>query len=1648
MKIKQKISVLFSLGIMFLTCCGMLLINTNIAFAETSSINIESYTDNDDFIFNNAAENIKDYIGNLSDPYNLTKNEVEGLYASTIKDSDFGIKCSGDDPIVKLLPKDLFKKPNKQLTHIGKEYGFFIKTEQFEDFILSNVIVFDIINDINLTKNKDHAKFKLEVLFQREYLYVPKAGDYISKTRRFMPIKKDDKFVYYSLTEKFDADYVFHTLKSDVVMPLPYLLDEMTMTICDSKRYYVQDIVSTAAVFNEQHLNQTDEDYNVFLDKGRFITQIDGAYQATIYDVNEKNFFEELFKTKLTATIDDALKNGIKALGFGDLWDLAENVLGLYDLYLDTTDKLVQEDRKFTYIADYTTNQEQIENIGYLNRFGLSTLEFFNDGKYGDGSFMFYGVGDYYEADYQMSYTSVLNEHGDGFATPWETRVVRGFSLKFVNQNNQNDYVEASGFSDILLEDKNKELLDINYEDNTQKVSLLSNGQNLFLFNAMHTGRYTLTTNGANAPVRISIDKTLGDNSAISEELKEVNNNDRTLEIEIEAGCTYVFKVEYLDKSHYGNFDITLEFAPQEIFWGENSVLIDDLHEYYKIYSDTNSYLELKLSNDKLRYILYDKNLKRVSNNVLNKDSYYYIRVVRDSNIPTDVCMIAKNYMSILFENIENVENLDGSIYKYCLNELDSLPIPIRKGYLFKGWWTNNFEFGKLVNDDNIKGLNVRDLSLYAKWEVIEYNVQYVTNGGSNIEDEKYIVEHKYDLSLDTFRDGYVLYGWFDNPEFAGNKIEYLEKGSIGNRIFYAKWVQEKFQIALDINAKETDGIEATIDGSQYEVRYNQYFNLPIPSINEYDFNGWFYGDIQITDNRGVSYNKFIFEQDVELIAKWTRNTFYIRMDNNGQTLWLAKDENGYFLTEEEFGMKGTTDLCPGCYIKQQLAKEGSEHGKTLRTKLFKTGHIYITMALEPKDIVINNDFDEDLCCWKTMNFIQNNKNKIIDIYPVYELEKYNIMFDMDNTSQNIVTKNVFYGEDMTKFETPTKSGYTFLNWIVKNFANYETEFDYVAKYFPVGSLFPDRMPDLTADFENIYPPTIMLEPQYLPNEYTVSFAGENVKFSSKVVIFGSAYNTSNDNAFPIPSKTGYDFAGWYSGENGTGSKIVDEYGTINAWSIASDCTLYAHYSPIHRMIKLDFCGGYGEVNEIEVVYDQELPCLEPPIRVGYTFEGFFDSAGGVATQYYDKDMISFATGDALIDRRGATLYAHWTANRYKVTLNFQGGNGGSSEFVATYGEPLPANLTAPKRVGHNFLGYFQRTVGSGTQYYDGFMCPQINWDIPYDTTLYGHWEMIIIQFNLNYISPDYKLNQSTAQTIKGSETKSYKAPEIKGYTFVKWYVYGVRGSNRETLTKDLTTSVNVSVTVDNFKAIMSYPTRCLRAEYKENCVAEGTLITLADGSQKPVEELTGNEQLLVWNLFTGKFDVAPIIFIDNDPRQSYEVINLYFSDGTSVKVISEHAFWDFNLNKYVFLRQDAAQYIGHWFNKQINDSNGEMMWTKVQLVDVVVKDEVTRTYSPITYGHLCYYVNGMLSMPGATEGLINIFEVDSEAMKINEELLKADIDKYGLFTYEEFAEIIPLSEEIFNAFNAQYFKISIGKGLITMEEIINLYNCYSEFFD
>lgn len=495
-------------------------------------------------------------------------------------------------------------------------------------------------------------------------------------------------------------------------------------------------------------------------------------------------------------------------------------------------------------------------------------------------------------------------------------------------------------------------------------------------------------------------------------------------------------------------------------------------------------------------------------------------------------------------------------------------------------------------------------------------------------------------------------------------------------------------------------------------------------------------------------------------------------------------------------------------------------------------------------------------------------------------------------------------------------------------------------------------------------------------------------------------------------------------------------------------------------IVALDKTGGDGGPDQINVIINHPLPSeIAAPIKEGYTFMGYYTQPNGKGTQYYNSSMQCMQNWN---EENVSVLYAHWQAKIYTVTLDYEGGHSfatGSFSFTGTvfvrYGEYLEVN-SLPLRSGYDFRGYkssnnipylsaITLSVGSGQdQYYTILTQNTIPWDIPENTTLYAMWEPLHMDdYRYEIGCNSTRLGASDPYSVTNGETYRFVAdPMIDDYKFLYWE--DRNGGHIRSNAIDYTVYLkrdgvrNLIVPADYLYAIYEAPSG--------ECIAIGSIITLADGTQKAVEDLTGNETLLVWNLMTGSFDSAPILFIDSDPAAMYSVINLYFSDGTKVKVISEHGFWDYNLNEYVYLDKDAAQYIGHWFNKLSTDENGNSISEKVQLVNVMIKDEYTIAYSPVTYGHLCYYVNSMLSMPGGIEGLFNIFEVDAETMKYDEAQMQADIAQYGLFTYEEFAESFPVSEDVFEAFNGQYLKVAMGKGLIDVDCLQTLIERYAEF--
>ena len=199
---------------------------------------------------------------------------------------------------------------------------------------------------------------------------------------------------------------------------------------------------------------------------------------------------------------------------------------------------------------------------------------------------------------------------------------------------------------------------------------------------------------------------------------------------------------------------------------------------------------------------------------------------------------------------------------------------------------------------------------------------------------------------------------------------------------------------------------------------------------------------------------------------------------------------------------------------------------------------------------------------------------------------------------------------------------------------------------------------------------------------------------------------------------------------------------SVRNYDKAENFTLYANWQAHKSTVVFDPQGGnnYG-ATRVTATYGEAMPTegVQAPQRQGYTFGGYYSKANGQGTKYYNADMTSANNWD--IDERllepqvtEVTLYAKWISHTYTVTLDPQGGTGGSTSVTAAYGQPLPSGLTAPTKPGYEFRGYYgnensewEESQGNdiyygGKEYYDKDMNGVEPWDKTEAATIYAHW--------------------------------------------------------------------------------------------------------------------------------------------------------------------------------------------------------------------------------------------------------------------------------------------------------------------------------------
>ena len=301
--------------------------------------------------------------------------------------------------------------------------------------------------------------------------------------------------------------------------------------------------------------------------------------------------------------------------------------------------------------------------------------------------------------------------------------------------------------------------------------------------------------------------------------------------------------------------------------------------------------------------------------------------------------------VNVCYANNNCIENVDYKIVYNTVggNKIDAylhnkdevvsdveLPVPIREGYKFDGWYYDLY-LTKLVKAKYINEIeytqkyypngciSLTTITLYAKWEKNDlendnacndikegFYIVYNVDGGEEI-DPDFICASCGDAGplITPKREGYQFEGWYYDSEYVRridvvnkDKIEYVrrkdENGCIIEGIIniYAKWslkeVQEEVEeekINYTINYHTNGGVllssNSVCDGCGSKT------NLQIPTKEGYKFEGWYY-DRELTKRVNTSYmeeveHKTIYsdgtsykENVVNLYANWKKDIWFV----------------------------------------------------------------------------------------------------------------------------------------------------------------------------------------------------------------------------------------------------------------------------------------------------------------------------------------------------------------------------------------------------------------------------------------------------------------------------------------------------------------------------------------------------------------------------------------------------------------------------------------------------------------------------------------------------------------------------------------------------------------------------------------------------
>ncbi len=227
-----------------------------------------------------------------------------------------------------------------------------------------------------------------------------------------------------------------------------------------------------------------------------------------------------------------------------------------------------------------------------------------------------------------------------------------------------------------------------------------------------------------------------------------------------------------------------------------------------------------------------------------------------------------------------------------------------RSGYSLVGWsYTENGEKALSVGEEYRVLPNTNNL--YAVWEVENYKISYVLDGGVNSgrNPRQYNVNDTIALASPT-KSGCGFVGWYLDSSFRTKVTEIKE--STGDIILYALWA--KNEIVYHLNG----GVNSESNPTHYVE--GQITPLYSPTKDYYVFGGW-YRDEELTEP--IEKIEATDEGSLNLYARWSYVSFTVEEKYDGNYILCGVDSSleGRFEIPKKYNGAYITTIANGAFI-------------------------------------------------------------------------------------------------------------------------------------------------------------------------------------------------------------------------------------------------------------------------------------------------------------------------------------------------------------------------------------------------------------------------------------------------------------------------------------------------------------------------------------------------------------------------------------------------------------------------------------------------------------------------------------------------------------------------------------------------------------